>query len=56
MHLGHGVGRRLGRFAHGLAVAQIGFPHFGQRQLARGALQQAHAQLGLQVRHPPGQA
>ena len=56
LHLGHRVGRRLGGFTHGLAVAQIGFAHFGQRELAGGALQQAHAQLRLQVRHPARQA
>jgi hypothetical protein len=30
-------------------VAQVDLPHFGERQLARGALQQAHAQPGFQL-------
>jgi hypothetical protein len=50
LHLGHGVGRRLGSIAHGLAVAQIGLADLGQRQPPRGALHQAHAQPGFQLR------
>ena len=53
LHLGHGVGSGLGRFAHGLAVAQVGFAHLGERKLARGALQQPHAQLRLQLGNTP---
>jgi len=49
LHLGHCVGSCLGRLAHGLTVAQVGFTHFCQRKLARGALQQTHAQLGLKL-------
>ena len=54
-NLGAGSGR-LRRFAHGLAVAQIRLAHLGQRELARGALQQPHAQLRFQIRHAPREA
>ena len=35
-------------------AGQVGVSRFGQRQLARGALQQARAQVLLQVGHQPG--
>jgi hypothetical protein len=53
LHLGHGVGRGQRRIAHGLAVAQVGLAHLRQRQLARGALQQAYAQPAFQLGHAP---
>ena len=33
-------------------MAQVGLAHIGQRELARGALQQAHAQVGLEFQTP----
>ncbi|MCY1549303.1 hypothetical protein D9M68_854650 [compost metagenome] len=51
LHLGHRVGRGLGRFAQRLAMAQIGLADLGERELARGALQQAHTELRFQPGH-----
>jgi hypothetical protein len=51
LHLLHSLGGSLGRIAHGVAVAQIDLSHFGERQLARSALQQAHAQPRFQLCH-----
>ena len=56
MHTRYQIGSRFGTCAQLLAMAQIGLPDFRQGQAARGALQQPHAQLHLQRRHPPRQA
>jgi hypothetical protein len=51
-HLTGGLG--LGQ--HGLGVAVHAHADIGDREAARGALQQAHAQVGLQLADAPAQA
>jgi len=48
--------RGLGFGQHGLGVAMHAHAHVGDRETARGALQQAHAHVGFQLADAPAQA
>ncbi|MCY1526282.1 hypothetical protein D9M68_612910 [compost metagenome] len=52
----HRLVRLFGFGEHGLAVAQVALADIGQRQLAGGALQQAHAQARFQFGDAPREA
>jgi starch synthase len=55
LHHRHRLGGGLGLFAHGHAMAVEQFTGLRERQLARRALQQPHAQAPFQFGHPPGE-
>src|SRR5690606_14452997 len=46
----------LGLAEHGLGMAVHGLADVGHRETTRGALQQPHPQLGLQLADPPAEA
>ncbi|MNP39206.1 hypothetical protein D3C76_1327720 [compost metagenome] len=50
---GHRLVGLFGFRQHGLAVAQVALADIGQRQLAGGALQEAHAQACFQLGDTP---